>query len=183
MKKLSFFILLAIVFILSGCSIGLTAKDKLDIADGIKTVHVEKNIPDVWKSEKGMDISISHEGFGKRADGNYCMTAGVTVGGEQYMPPTPLCNIGGEWKKVQNLPPPATAVAEQKVIAVPVLETKTKPAVVHRVVKKVQHVSRVTKPASAKGYGVAKPASAKGYGVAKQKNVHSKRVAKFTEIK
>ena len=161
MKKLSFFILLAMVFILSGCSVGLTAKDKLDIADGIKTVHVEKNIPDVWKSEKGMDISISHEGFGKRADGNYCMTAGVTVGGEQYMPPTPLCNIGGEWKKVQNLPPPATAVAEEKVTAVPVLETKIKPVVVPRVVKKVQPVSRV----------------------AKQKIVHSKRVAKFTEIK
>jgi len=172
MRKSSFFIPLVFVFVLSGCSIGLTAKDKLDIADGLKTVHVEKNIPDVWKSENGMDISISHKGFGKRADGNYCMTAGVTVGGEVYMPPTPLCNIGGEWKKVQNLPSPAIAVVKEKMTAVPVLETKIKPVVIPRVVKKVQPVSRV-----------AKPASAKGYGVAKQKIVHSKRVAKFTEIK
>ncbi len=104
MKKSNlFFILSILILVLSGCSVvGLTQKDKIDIEDGIKTVHSEGSIPDVWKSENGIDISVLHKDFGQRADGIYCMTASVKVGNEEYLPPTPLCNIDGKWLPVSK---------------------------------------------------------------------------------
>ncbi|MFA6493797.1 MAG: hypothetical protein WCT49_01985 [Candidatus Paceibacterota bacterium] len=123
MKKKIFFVLLAII--LSGCSStggrrestdsfrpqtpleqlvdrgedhsSLTAKDKNDIVSGIRKVHSNGNFPDVWKSEKGKEIAVLHQGFARAADGNYCMTASVTVSGKKFLPPTPLCNKNGEW--------------------------------------------------------------------------------------
>ena len=123
MKKIDFFALFAILFVLlSGCSVtGLTARDKMDIADGIKTVHEEGNLPDTWKSEHGLDISVFHRGFGKSAEGTYCMTASVMVGNEQYMPPTYLCNMNGEWKTAKKTEP----IQEPAISATKVVEIKT----------------------------------------------------------
>jgi hypothetical protein len=181
-KKIMFFILFAMVFVLSGCSIGLTAKDKLDIADGIKTVHVQKNIPDVWKSENGMDIAISHEGFAKRADGNYCMTASVTVGGEQYMPPTYLCNLNGEWKPVAKITEsvqPSVVVIPKKIeiktAIVPIKKTASARATAGKAKIRKQSVVQSHKVAVESEFPLS-------LGTA-DKILHSRRDVKFTEIK
>lgn len=169
MKKIFFFILFATMFIFSGCSLmGLTDKDKLDIADGIGQVHAEGNIPDTWKSENGIDISVLHQGFGQRADGTYCMTASVIVGNDQYMPPTLMCNENGEWKKVAKLEQssvlrktevsaPKAAKTQQPTAFIPKVaeaEVKIKPAIIP--VRKTEVLPEV-KPAVAQvSYGEAK---------------------------
>lgn len=194
MKKILFFILFA--FVLSGCSLGLTAKDKLDIADGIGQVHEDGVIPDTWISENGIPIEIKQENFGKRADGNYCMTASVMVGNEQYMPPTPLCNIKGEWKKVAKTEPlsspkqnvfvpkivevksiivtvkktEALSIKKQKTIKV--VETKIQPALPRAQKRSVVHSRKlVTESEFPLSPGTA------------DKILHSRGNIKFTEIK
>jgi len=120
-KKIIFIVLLAAMFIISGC--GLTEKDRLDIADGIGQVHTDGS-PDVWTSENGLPISISHERFEMRADGTYCMTASVKVGKEVYMPPTPMCKVHDEWTVVAKV-----TTVQKPIVSAPKV-TETKPVVV-----------------------------------------------------
>jgi hypothetical protein len=152
MKKEFFFALLAIL-ILSGCSTfggwreqsvsfhpassleqlinrmensSLTVKDKMKIADGIRTVHSEGTLPDVWKSEKGESLSVVHQGFARTSDGTYCMTASVEVSGKEFLPPTPLCNEGGVWTVVPEIKSvPIVVPRQEKSIAIlPIEERK-----------------------------------------------------------